>query len=166
MSTDSINENPLQKVAAIDCVLSLMAVVLLSVSAVAIGRGYAEWDRLTLTMWIHLSTVLVAVTLTPIMLLRRRGDRFHRSLGYVWCIALMLTAASSFDLRLINRGNFSWIHILSVFTLIEVPKLIYHARKHDWKKHRSSVRGLVGGALIIAGFFTFFWDRHMARWLF
>jgi uncharacterized membrane protein len=100
------------------------------------------------------------------MLLRRRGDWLHRRLGWVWAAAMALTALMSFGIRDINDGRFSPIHILSAFTLMMVPLLVIAARRHQHAQHRGIVRGMVAGALLVAGFFTFPLNRLIGHWLF
>ncbi len=147
-------------------VLAGASALLLVAIVVAVARGQADWARIPWQVWPHLATITLAVGLTPVMLLRRRGDRRHRLIGWIWVSAMILTALSSFNLRLINQGGFSWIHLLSVWTLIQVPIIVWSARNHDAPRHRSAVRGMVVGALLIAGFFTFPFDRLMGNWLF
>ena len=149
-----------------DRVLAAAAVVLLAAVAVSIWRGRAEWSQLPPVLWAHIGTIVLAVGLTPIMLLRRRGDRLHRQLGWVWSAAMTLTALSTFGIRGLNGGAVSLIHILSLWTLLQVPLIVWSARTHDIARHRGAVRGMVTGALIIAGIFTFPFDRLMGRWLF
>jgi uncharacterized membrane protein YedE/YeeE len=79
--------------------------------------------------------------------------------------AMVSTALVSFTMRYINDGKFSFIHILSALTLFVCYKLVRNARAHNPIAHRREVRGIVMGALMIAGFFTFQFDRLMARWL-
>lgn len=146
--------------------LAAASVVLLAMVLLALARGYGEWGGIPAMVWAHIGTIGVALALTPPMLLRRRGDRLHRRLGWVWVAAMMLTALLSFDIRLINRGDFSWIHILSAWTLIQVPLIWWTARTHQVARHRGAVRGMVTGALLIAGFFTFPFGRLMGDWLF
>ena len=126
----------------------------------------ADWPKIPLSVWLHLATIIVALALTPLMLLRRRGDRMHRWLGWIWAAALFATALLSLDIRLINRGSFSAIHLLSAWTLLQVPIIVLSARRHDIARHRSAVRGMVTGALLIAGFFTFPFNRLLGSWLF
>lgn len=142
------------------------AVVLLAAVVIALAKGWGEWDRIPATVWAHLATITVATALTPIMLLRRRGDRLHRRMGWVWASAMILTAAISFAIRDINQGGLSFIHILSAWTLFQVPLIVWSARRHNVAQHRSSVRGMVTGALLVAGFFTFPFDRLLGHWLF
>ena len=150
----------------LDRLLAAAAIVLLACVLAALARGAAEWNRVPAIVWSHILTILVAVTLTPVMLLRRRGDRLHRRLGWVWVSAMALTAALSFGVRGLNQGSFSLIHILSAWTLIQVPLIVWSARTHNVARHRASVRGMVIGALLIAGIFTFPFNRLMGHWLF
>jgi uncharacterized membrane protein len=149
-----------------DRILAAGAVVLLGFVLAALWRGRDEWHEVPLVVWPHLATIVLAVALTPAMLLRRRGDRLHRRLGWIWVTSMFLTAAFSFAVRGINPGNFSLIHILSAWTLIQIPVIAWTARTHRHRQHRSSVRGMVTGALLIAGFFTFPFDRLLGHWLF
>jgi uncharacterized membrane protein len=146
--------------------LSVGAMLLLSVVAVALFKGQSTWHEVPTNVWVHLGLIIIALMLTPVMLLRKRGDRFHRALGWIWASAMLLTALASFDIHLINRGGFSFIHLLSAWTIIQVPIIVLSARAHNVVKHRSAVRGMVTGALLIAGFFTFPFNRLMGQWLF
>jgi uncharacterized membrane protein len=150
----------------VDRILSGAALILLAAVLTALVRGRGHWSEVPPFVWAHIATIVVAVALTPVMLLRRRGDRLHRRLGWVWAAAMTLTAVFTFWIRGINQGSLSLIHILSAFTLIQVPLIVWSARTHDHRKHRNSVRGMVTGALIVAGIFTFPFDRLMGRWLF
>jgi uncharacterized membrane protein len=151
---------------AFEKILAAGAVFLLGAAVIAVGKGRADWGNIPTNVWLHLATIGVALTLTPLMLLRRRGDRLHRRLGWIWVSAMFLTAFLSLNIHLVNRGGFSIIHILSVWTMIQVPIIVWSAKNHKIEKHRSSVRGMVLGALLIAGFFTFPFGRLMGQWLF
>lgn len=149
-----------------DRILSVAALVLLAAVLTALWRGRAEWSEVPAFVWGHIATILVAVILTPVMLLRRRGDRLHRRLGWVWVFSMALTALLTFGIRGLNQGNLSLIHILSGWTLIQVPLIVWAARTHNHRRHRNTVRGMVAGALLIAGIFTFPFDRLLGHWLF
>ena len=147
-------------------VLAVGALILLAAVVAALVRGSDEWHLIKPNLWAHLGTMIVALALTPVMLLRQRGDSLHRKLGGIWVAAMILTALVSFTIRDANRGGFSFIHILSMWTLIQVPLIFWSARTHNVRKHRSSVRGMVFGALLVAGFFTFPFNRMLGQWLF
>ena len=147
-------------------ILALGAVILLGAVGIAVFRGRHEWAQVPVGVWAHLTTIVVALVLTPVMLLRPRGDALHRQLGWIWCSAMIATALISFGVRNANHGNFSFIHILSVWVLIQVPLIFRAARLHDVKAHRRRVRAMTTGALLIAGFFTFPFNRLLGHWLF
>ncbi len=146
--------------------LAIGAGILCVCVVVALLKGFSDWGRIPPNLWGHLGTMIVALALTPVMLLRRRGDRPHRLLGRVWVTAMMLTALISLTIRDAADGNFSFIHILSVWTLIQVPLIWWTARNHRVDGHRNAVRGMVLGALLIAGFFTFPFNRMLGQFLF
>lgn len=150
----------------LDRSLAGASIILFGVVLTAIVRGYGQWSVVPPFVWPHLVTILIALALTPVMLLRRRGDRIHRRLGWVWASCMFLTAAISFGIHGINEGRFSLIHILSAWILIAVPLLVWAAKTHRVVQHRAAVRGIVLGALLIAGVFTFMPDRMLGHWLF
>jgi len=151
---------------AFERVLAYGAIILLACVLVALAKGYPYWGKMQLQLWGHLATMIVALALTPVMLLRRRGDNQHRVLGRIWVVAMILTALISFTIRDSNDGSFSFIHILSAWTLIQVPLIYISARGHRVARHRGAVRGMVLGALLIAGFFTFPFNRMLGQFLF
>ena len=108
---------------------------------------------------------MLPLAITPVQLLRRRGDRTHRTLGWIWAASLFATAVISFGIRDINDGGLSFIHIFSVVTIVSVPTLVLAARHHKIARHRGFVRGLVTGALLTAGYFTLIPNRMLGSWL-
>ncbi len=149
-----------------DRVLAGAAVVMLAFVVADLARGQAQWGRIPWPVWVHLATMGTALVLTPAMLLRAKGSRSHRILGWTWAAAMLATAGFSFLIRAANNGSFSVIHILSVWVAVQVPWIIYRARTHNIAGHHRSVRGLVIGALLVAGSFTFPFDRLLGHWLF
>lgn len=169
MATTAVPASPGPRISLkpelLDRLLSLAAMILLAFVLTALARGRGEWAEVPAVVWGHIATILIAVVLTPVMLLRPRGDRLHRRLGWAWVSAMALTAALTFAIRGINQGSLSLIHILSAWTLIQVPLIVWSARAHNHRRHRNTVRGMVAGALLIAGIFTFPFDRLLGRWL-
>lgn len=150
----------------IDRVLSIGAIILFAAAVAAIWRGHDQWRMVPPLIWLHLATILVATALTPVMLLRVRGDRRHRAIGKVWIAAMLATAISSLFIHVSGPGRFSIIHLLSIWTLVQVPLIWWTARHHDVARHRRAVHGMVIGALLVAGFFTFPFHRLLGTWLF
>jgi uncharacterized membrane protein len=159
---------PNQLLAAASLILALAAIV-------AVVRGRPQWGQVPPLVWLHLGTILLATLLTPVMLLRPKGTRRHRQLGYVWFAAMLIAAGSSLFFKAgtegtgrwgVFSGDFSFIHLLSLWVLIQAPLIVVRARAHDRAGHEQAVRGMVIGALLIAGFFTFPFGRMLGTWLF
>lgn len=155
--------------------LAGLSLALLGAALLAIARGRADWPAIPLQIWLHLASILAATALTPVMLLRAKGTRGHRRLGKVWVAAMALTALTSLFVNArahhghnlgVFSGDFSPIHLLTVWVLIQVPLIVILARRRNVAGHERAVRGMVIGALLIAGFFTFPFDRLLGHWLF
>ena len=149
-----------------DRFLAAISTMMLFALVAALARGSAGWAWVPPLVWAHLFTIAVALTLTPIMLLRKRGDRIHRVAGWIWVSSLMMTALLSFGVRGLNGESLSPIHILSAATLILTPKIIITARRKQHQKHRRAVRLMITGTLAVAGAFTLLPDRLIGHWLF
>lgn len=150
----------------IDRVLSVGSVILFVAAVAAIMRGRDQWHMVPGLVWLHLATILVTTALTPVMLLRVRGDSRHRLIGKVWIAAMLATAISSLFIHVSGPGRFSIIHVLSFWVLVQVPLIWWTARRHNPARHRRAVHGMVIGALLVAGFFTFPFHRLLGTWLF
>lgn len=146
--------------------LGVLALAMLGFVFVALFKGMADWAAIPGVIWLHLATIVLALALTPLLLWRPRGTPGHRKLGYVWSAAMLLTAIDSLFVTTSRPGQFSPIHILSVVTIVLVPWLVISARRHQVARHRRTVRGMIIGALLVAGFFTFPFDRLLGHWLF
>ena len=112
---------------------------------------------------VHLAATLSALALGIVMLVRRKGTRWHRRLGWLWVTLMAVAALSSFFIRTIHPGHFSPIHILSVVTLLALPSGIYAIRRGNVQRHRWTMIGLFTGGLVIAGLFTLLPSRLLGH---
>ena len=102
----------------------------------------------TLLVVSHVAAALTSVLLGGYQLWRRpRGDGRHRLLGRTWVALMLWTAITSFWIRDINDGAFSWLHVLSVVTLITVSMGVVNARRGAIAAHRGNMVGSWLGAL-------------------
>lgn len=145
-------------------VLGALALVMLAVVILAVLRGSAEWSLVPLMIWVHLATIGLPLLLTPVLMWSPRGTKRHRTLGYIWVVSMTATAIGSYAIRS-NNGHFSAIHILSTVTLGLIVVLVIKARRRRIADHRRAARGIIIGALLIAGFFTFPFNRLLGYWL-
>ncbi|QMW24054.1 DUF2306 domain-containing protein [Sandaracinobacteroides saxicola] len=154
-----------------NAVLAGFSALLLALVLLAVARGQAQWGRLPPLVWVHLLTMLGALALTPAMLLRAKGTRGHRRLGWLWVALMLVTAGVSLFFKVgssgygVFSGDFSVIHALSLLVLVQVPRLVLAARRHDAAGHQRAVQALVIGALLLAGFFTLPFGRLLGTWL-
>jgi len=111
---------------------------------------------------LHAFAALGALGLGAAQLMSTKGTMPHRIRGYVWSALMLIVAVSSFwihSLRLI--GPFSPIHLLSILTLVTLPRAIYLARRGDVAGHRRIMLMLFWFALVGAGLFTLLPGRIM-----
>ena len=148
-----------------DRALGVSAIVMLAIVLAALARGRSHRAEPPAAIWGHLGLLIPALALTPVMMIRPKGSDSHRVLGYIWVALMTAIAIESFFIPLHGR-SFSPIWLISAFVLIQVPRLIVQARRHEMVKHRRTVRGMVIGAFLVAGFFTLPFGRMLGLWLF
>jgi uncharacterized membrane protein len=84
----------------------------------------------------------------------------------VWVGCMAVIALSSFGIQSLHYGSFSFIHIISIVTLITLPLGVLHARRGRVRRHAIAMIGLFIGAMVIAGAFTLMPGRIMHRVVF
>jgi uncharacterized membrane protein len=139
--------------------------LLMLLLAVAFGR-HLHQPAAALTPWmiVHLCAILPAIPIGAVMLLRPKGDSLHRLLGRVWAALMLVAAVASFGIHAV-MGHLSPIHVLSVITLVAVPRAIWDARNGRIARHRRTMT-IVYASLVIAGYFTLIPTRLLGRFLF
>jgi uncharacterized membrane protein len=116
---------------------------------------------------IHAFAAMVAFVVAIVQFALPKGTPRHRAVGYAWAALMVLVVVPSFWIHELRMwGPWSWIHLLSIYTLIMLPLAVVHARGHRVKAHRNSMIGLFLGALLIAGVFTLVPGRVMNRVIF
>lgn len=105
----------------------------------------------TPTIVIHALLAASAVPLGALLLAGPKGTRIHRAAGWCWVLIMASVAGVSFFIR---SNGWSWIHLLSIFTLISLVGGVVHARRHQRTQHQRTMVLLYSGALVIAGLFT------------
>jgi uncharacterized membrane protein len=99
----------------------------------------------------HLTAALLAVVVGGTVLPMRKGTRMHRFGGRVWVVLMMVTALLSFGIR--NSGSFSWIHLLSLYTIFAITMALIAISRKNVVLHKQWMRGTYLG-LVVAGVFT------------
>ena len=110
----------------------------------------------------HALAALTAFLIGAVQLAGPKGTTMHRIVGWSWVLLLMSVATSSFWVQGLRQfGPFSWIHGLSIYTLVMLPIAVRHARRHNVSAHKAAMKGMFFGAMVIAGIFTLFPGRIM-----
>lgn len=105
-------------------------------------------DGWTLLVAAHATAATLAVVLGGAQLARRRyGDRLHRWNGRTWVALEYFTAITSFWIRDIRPGRFSWIHILSVITIVSLTAALIAIRRGDRTTHAISMTSTYAGMI-------------------
>lgn len=96
----------------------------------------------------HAAGATVALLLGAWNLRRNpKGDRPHRLVGRVWVVAMYWTVLSSFFIKKLTPGHFSWIHGLSIFTFCTLSIGLWAAVTHRVELHRRFMSGSYFGLL-------------------
>ncbi|NDF74996.1 MAG: hypothetical protein EB114_12575 [Betaproteobacteria bacterium] len=112
---------------------------------------------------LHTLAATTAVVLGAALLIRPKGTFHHRLFGWLWVVLMASVAVLSFG---IQRKGLSWIHLLSVFTLVMLIVGVRNAKSHKVMQHRYSMKGIYLGALVITGLFTLLPTRLIGSALF
>lgn len=107
-----------------------------------------QWSPIIVS---HTLAAISALIVGATLLFRRKGTFNHRLFGWMWVVLMAVVAILSFG---IQRNGLSWIHLLSVFTIVMLVVGIGNARRQRIIHHGKTMKGLYFGALIITGIFT------------
>lgn len=106
-----------------------------------------HWNVLLVS---HVVAALFVLAIGPVQILRRRRDRVHRTMGYLWVAAMYYVCFSSFGI--VSDGHFSWLHGLSAFTIVTVTLGLISAVRHNIPAHRGNMVGSYLGIAVAFGF--------------
>ena len=101
-----------------------------------------------MVIWLHLVAALLALGLGTANLVLAKGTRRHRMVGAMWIAAMLFVTLSSWWIRELNDGALSWIHGLTVWTLICMVVAIYAIRTGRIRLHAGFMIGTMAGVLV------------------
>ncbi|SLN38873.1 DUF2306 domain-containing protein [Pseudooctadecabacter jejudonensis] len=105
---------------------------------------------------IHAASALVALVLGPVALYGQRRAGLHKTVGYVWVLAMASVSLSAFFIHSFAViGPFSPLHGFAVVTLVSLWLGIGHARRGDITAHRAVFGNLYRFGLVLAGLANF-----------
>ena len=111
---------------------------------------------------LHAIMAMIAIILGGIQLSMKKGGPIHKLLGRIWVGLMMFVAISSLFIHKTKMwGDYSPIHLLSLWTIFSLGLGIYFVRVGNIKRHKQVMIGLYFFALILTGFFTLMPGRVM-----
>lgn len=96
------------------------------------------WNALVVS---HVIAALFVLAIGPLRIFRRRRDRVHRSIWYIWVAAMYFVCVSSF--WIVSEGQFTWLHGLSAFTIVTVTLGLIGAIRRNLPSHRGNMIGAI-----------------------
>lgn len=115
---------------------------------------------------VHLATISAAFVIGSWMMMRPKGTPPHRVLGMSFIVLMLVSAVSTFWVRGIANGGFSYLHLLSIFVLVALPYAWIMARRGRLRAHRCTMIGVYAGGIWIAGLFTLLPGRLLHKVVF
>jgi len=103
-------------------------------------------------IWVHFLAAVLAIVLGLINLVSEKGTFQHQIIGWFWLIIMIFVTISSLWIREINEGDFSWIHLLTIWTIISMGIAIINIKKGNIRTHAGFMVGTMVGAVIAGGF--------------
>jgi len=68
--------------------------------------------------WFHFITAVLAMLSGTIVLLNKKGTLFHKRVGYIYVVSMLLLNISSFFI--VNFGGFSLFHFFAIVSLVAI----------------------------------------------
>lgn len=143
----------------------LAGATIVAMARVLLGLTSPTYEVKQLAVLIHLSSVLPAIPLGLWVLMARKGDATHKLLGRIWGVLMLVAAGSAIFIRNLNHGQFSWIHLFVVLTVVTLYRGVRAARRGDIAAHKRHMWGMYAGALLLPGLFAFVPGRLLWHWL-
>jgi len=92
---------------------------------------------------IHAACATLSIVPGPFAMYRRRRDFTHKTIGYIWMVAMAIAATSSFWIREVSEtGDLSPIHLFAVATLGTIVYANWMVRRGNIIAHKRSLHNL------------------------
>ena len=93
---------------------------------------------------LHAATALIALCLGPVALYRKLRDIWHKAIGYVWMLGMVVTAITSFWIReIMADGSMSPVHVFAFLNLGTVVFAIWAVRRGNIIAHKQALNNRI-----------------------
>lgn len=116
---------------------------------------------------LHALGAMLAIMLGAAQLSMKKGGAVHMLLGRVWVGLMLVVAGSSFFIHEIRLwGEYSPIHLLSLWTIWSAGLAVYYVRVSNIRRHIQVMIALYCLGLVLTELFTLWPGRVMHQLLF
>ena len=120
----------------------------------------APFPDAPLQIQIHAACAVTAIALGPLALYRKKRDRVHKWVGYVWVAAMFTMAVTAFFIHSFAViGPFSPFHGFALLTFWSLWTGMRHIFAGRVRAHEATFRSLYWFGLMLAGLANFLPDR-------
>ncbi len=113
---------------------------------------------------LHIVSALIALVVGPFALWRKRRDRVHKVLGYIWVTSMGFAALISFAIpSVFSPIGFGPIHLLSIYGLYGLWVAMRAIFRKDVVLHKTVMENVYVRGLALAGALNFLPGRTSAR---
>lgn len=119
------------------------------------------WFSHSAAIQAHVYAAVGAFVLGLVVLSLPKGSTRHKQLGWAWVVLMAATALTSLFITEINGDFYSFIHLISGWTLVALPMGIYAIRRRRVAIHKTMMVSLFVGGMLIAGGLTLLPGRIM-----
>jgi uncharacterized membrane protein len=99
------------------------------------------------------------------LFLSTKGSPLHRFIGRVWVPLMLYVSVTSFWIREIRDGRFSFLHILSIVTIVSVSLGVFEVRRGNVKGHIGNMIGSWVGLCFAFVFAVAIPQRHIPQFV-
>lgn len=99
------------------------------------------------------------------LFLSTKGSPLHRFIGRVWVPLMLYVSVTSFWIREIRDGRFSFLHILSIVTIVSVSLGVFEVRRGNVKGHIGNMIGSWVGLSFAFVFAVAIPQRHIPQFV-
>ncbi len=99
------------------------------------------------------------------LFLSTKGSPLHRFVGRVWVPLMLYVSVTSFWIREIRDDRFSFLHILSIVTIVSVSLGVFEVRRGNVKGHIGNMIGSWVGLCFAFVFAVAIPQRHIPQFV-
>lgn len=130
---------------------------------------FAPFFEISAVIQLHAVAALTSLLIGPFAILRKRRDRLHKYLGYIWVLGMLTVSGTALMIPSFGWAviwHFGPIHLFVVLTLVSLFMGMRAIFRGDITAHKAWLEGLYWQGLLLAGLVNFLPGRMTNQILF